>query len=129
MPPKHPAHSTDLDTKYIKLFDAMPNAILTFGLHVKHFLSVNIDFLQHCENAFIFLFYHMVHWTIKDCTEERSHRCRCHGYIPVYRYRPQDGNDVVCTAVYTSDINFSQLKFGQSLKSWNKSKILQQKYS
>ena len=56
MPPKHPAHNTDFYTKYIKLFDAMPNAILTFGLHVKHFLSVNIDFLQHCENAFIFCF-------------------------------------------------------------------------
>ena len=33
--PKHPAHNTVFDNKYMKLFDARPNAIRTFGLCIK----------------------------------------------------------------------------------------------
>ena len=33
--PKHPAHNTVFDNKYMKLFDARPNAIRTFGLRIK----------------------------------------------------------------------------------------------
>ena len=43
--PKHPTHGAVFDSKYIKLFDARPNAIRTFGLHIWRFLTVsNIDF-------------------------------------------------------------------------------------
>ena len=36
-PPKHPTHDTVLDNKYMKLFDAKPNVICTFGLRIKQF--------------------------------------------------------------------------------------------
>ena len=36
--PKHPAHNAVFDNKYMKLFDARPNAIRTFGLRIKQFL-------------------------------------------------------------------------------------------
>ena len=43
--PKHPAHNTVFDNKYMKSFDARPNAIRTFGLRIKQFLTAsNIDF-------------------------------------------------------------------------------------
>ena len=35
--PKHPAHNAVFDNKYMKLFDARPNAIRTFGLRIKQF--------------------------------------------------------------------------------------------
>ena len=42
---KHPTHGAVFDNKYIKLFDARPNAIRTFGLHIWRFLTVSkIDF-------------------------------------------------------------------------------------
>ena len=37
--PKHPAHNAVFDNKYMKLFDARPNAIRTFGLRIKQFLT------------------------------------------------------------------------------------------
>ena len=44
--PKHPEHGALFDNKYMKLFDARPNAIRTFGLRIKQFLTAsNIDFL------------------------------------------------------------------------------------
>ena len=39
----HPAHNTVFDNKYMKLFDARPSAICTFGLHIK----AVFDFFQH----------------------------------------------------------------------------------
>ena len=42
--PKHSTHDKVFD-KYMKLFDARPNAIRTFGLSIKQFLTAsNIDF-------------------------------------------------------------------------------------
>ena len=35
--PNHPAHNAVFDNKYMKLFDARPNAIRTFGLCIKQF--------------------------------------------------------------------------------------------
>ena len=35
--PKHPAHNAVFDNKYMKLFDATPNAIRTFGRRIKQF--------------------------------------------------------------------------------------------
>ena len=41
---KHPTHDAVFDNKYMKLFDARPNAIHTFGLRIKQFLTAsNID--------------------------------------------------------------------------------------
>ena len=37
--PKHPAHNAVFDNKYMKLFDARPNAIRTFGLRIKQFFN------------------------------------------------------------------------------------------
>ena len=42
--PKLPTHDAVFDNKYMKLFDARPNAIRTFGLLIKQFLTAsNID--------------------------------------------------------------------------------------
>ena len=42
---KHPAHNAAFDNKYMKLFDARPSAIRTFGLRIKQFLTAsNIEF-------------------------------------------------------------------------------------
>ena len=40
---KHPIHDSVFDNKYMKLFDARPNALCTFDLHIKHFFN----FYQH----------------------------------------------------------------------------------
>ena len=43
--PKHPAHKAMFDNKYMKLFDARPSVICTFGLRIKQFLTAyNIEF-------------------------------------------------------------------------------------
>ena len=34
-------YMTVFDNKYMKLFDARPNAICTFGLHIKQFLTAS----------------------------------------------------------------------------------------
>ena len=39
--PKHPAHNAVFDNKYMKLFDARPSAIRTFGLRIKQFLTAS----------------------------------------------------------------------------------------
>ena len=53
--PKHPTHDAVLDNKYMKVFDARPNAIHTFGLHINQFLTdYNIVFVRHFANTFIF---------------------------------------------------------------------------
>ena len=37
--PKHPTHDAVFDNKYMKLFDAKPNAICTFGFCIKQFFN------------------------------------------------------------------------------------------
>ena len=51
------------DNKYMKLFDARPNAIHIFGLHVKQFLTAsNIDFSDILETPSYFV---LPPWCIK----------------------------------------------------------------
>ena len=51
--PNHPAHNTVFDNTYMKLFDARPNAIRTFGLRIKQFLTAsNIDFSDILETPY-----------------------------------------------------------------------------
>ena len=46
--PKHPAHNAVFDNKYMKLFDARPNAIRTFGLRIKQFSTlIFLTFWKH----------------------------------------------------------------------------------
>ena len=61
--PKHPTHDAVFDNKYMKLFDARPNAIRTFGLHIKQFLTAsNIDFSDILETLSYFV---LPLWCIK----------------------------------------------------------------
>ena len=54
--PKHPAHNTVFDNKYMKLFDARSSAIRTFGLRIKQFLTAsNIDFSDILESPSYFI--------------------------------------------------------------------------
>ena len=47
---KHPTHDAVFDNRYMKLFDARPNASSTFGLRIKQFLSAsNNDFFRRLE--------------------------------------------------------------------------------
>ena len=61
--PKHPTHDAVFDKKYMKLFDARPNAIHTFGLRIKKFLSAsNIYFSDLSETPLYFV---LPPWCIK----------------------------------------------------------------
>ena len=61
--PKHSTHDIVFDNKYMKLFDARPNAIHIFGLHVKQFLTAsNIDFSDILETPSYFV---LPPWCIK----------------------------------------------------------------
>ena len=54
--PKHPAHNAVFDNKYMKLFDARPNAIRTFGLRIKQFLTAsNIELSDILETPSYFI--------------------------------------------------------------------------
>ena len=54
--PKHPTHDAVFGNKYMKLFDTRPNAIRTFGLHIKHFFNgFNIDFTNILETPSCFV--------------------------------------------------------------------------
>ena len=60
--PKHPAHNAVFDNKYMKFFDARPNAIRTFGLRIKQFLTAsNIELSDILETPYFTL----THWYIK----------------------------------------------------------------
>ena len=80
--PKHPTHGAVFD-KYIKLFDARPNAIHTFGIRIKLFLNCfQHRIFIHFGNAFIFYITTLVHQATEHCarsgaSEERSHRYIC----------------------------------------------------
>ena len=61
--PNHPAHNAVFDNTYMKLFDARPNAIPTFGLRIKQFLTAsNIDFSDILETPSYFT---LPPWCIK----------------------------------------------------------------
>ena len=61
--PKHPAHNAVFDNKYMKLFDARPNAIRTFGLRIKQLLTAsNIELSDILETPSYFI---SPHWCIK----------------------------------------------------------------
>ena len=91
--PKHPAHNAVFDNKYMKLFDARPNEIRTFGLRIKQFLTAsNIELSDNLED--------LVHLK-KDQTDASIYqqlfveiRDRYRGYIPVYTDGSRDRNDV-----------------------------------
>ena len=54
--PNHPAHNAVFDNTYMKLFDARPNAIRTFGLCIKQFLTAsNIDVSDILETPLYFI--------------------------------------------------------------------------
>ena len=61
--PKHPAHNAVFDNKYMKLFDARPSAIRTFGLRIKQFLTAsNIEFSDILETPSYFI---LPPWCVK----------------------------------------------------------------
>ena len=112
--PKHPAHNAVFDNKYMKLFDARPMAIRTFGLRIKQFLiASNIELSDILETPSYFI---SPPWCIKprkivldlvhlkkDRTDASIYqqlfmeiRDRYRDYIPVYTDGSRDGNAVAC---------------------------------
>ena len=111
--PKHPAHNVVFDNKYMKLFDARPNAIRTFGLRTKQFLTAsNIELSDILETSSYFI---SPPWCIKpkivldlvhlkkDQTDASIYqqlfmeiRDRYRDHIPVYTDGSRDGNAVAC---------------------------------
>ena len=103
--PKHPAHNVVFDNKYIKLFDARPGAIRTFGLRIKQFLTAsNIEFSDILETPSYFI---LPPWCVKPPHLKKNRidasiyqqrfleiRDRYSDYIPVYTDRSRDGNSV-----------------------------------
>ena len=123
--PNHPAHNAVFYNTYIKLFDARPSAIRTFGLRIKQFLTAsNIDFSNILETPSYFI---LPPWCIKppkivldlvhlkkDRTDASIYqqlfmeiRDRYRDYIPVYTDGSRDGNYVACATVFPSDTTFS----------------------
>ena len=116
--PKHPAHNAVFDNKYMKLFDARPNAIRTFGLRIKQFLTAsNIEFSDILETPSYFIsppscikprkiVLDLVHLK-KDRTDASIYqqlfmeiRDRYRDHIPVYTDGSRDGNVVACATVF-----------------------------
>ena len=102
----HPTHDAVFDNKYMKLFDARPITIRTFGLSIKYVLiSSNIELFRHFGNTFIFCATSWVYQTTEDwagsgASEEDQQlfmdiRDRYRYYIPVYTDDSRDGNYVV----------------------------------
>ena len=61
--PKYSAHNAVFDNKYMKLFDARPSAICTFGLRIKQFLTAsNIELSDILETPSYFI---LPPWCIK----------------------------------------------------------------
>ena len=94
--PKHSTHNAVFDNKYMKLFDARPKAIRTFGLRIKPFLTAShIDFSDILEKPSYFVLppkfvLDLLHLK-KDRTDAFIYqqlfmdiRDRYRGYIPVY---------------------------------------------
>ena len=118
---KHPAHNAVFDNKYMKLFDARPSAIRTFGLRIKQFLTAfNIELSDILETPSYFI---LPPWCIKppnivldlvhlkkDRTDASIYqqlfmeiRDRYRDYIPVYTDGSRDGNAVACATVFPSN--------------------------
>ena len=119
--PKHPTHDAVFDIRYMKLFDARPNAIRTFGLRIKQFLTdSNINFSDILETPSYFV---LPPWCIKppkivldlahlkkDDTDASVYQqlfieiqdCN-HDHIPVYTGCSWDGNSVACSTVFPSN--------------------------
>ena len=118
--PKHPTHDMVFDNKYMKWFDARPNAIHTFGLCIKQFLTAsNIDFSNIWETPSYFL---LPHWCMKPlntvldlvhlkkgCINASVYQQlfmeiqdRYRDYIPVYTDGSQDGDSVACATMFLS---------------------------
>ena len=121
----HPAHNAVFDNTYMKLFDARPSVIRTFGLRIKQFLTAsNIDFSDTLETPSYFI---LPPWCIKPPTmvldlvhlkKDRTDasiyqqlfleiRDRYRDHIPVYTDGSRDGNSVACATVFPSDTEFS----------------------
>ena len=119
--PKHLTHNPTFDNKYMKLFDARPNAIRTFGLRIKQFLTAsNIDYSDILETPSYFV---LPPWCIGPpkivldlvhLENVRTDACvykqlfieiedRCSDYIPDYTEGSQDGSYVACATVCPSD--------------------------
>ena len=119
--PKHPAHNAVFDNKYMKLFDARPNAICTFGLRIKQFLTAsNIDFSDISETPSYLV---LPPWCIKppkivldlvhlkkDRTDTSVYqqlfmeiRDRYRDHIPVYTDGSRDGNSVANATGFPSN--------------------------
>ena len=123
--PKHPAHNAVFDNKYMKLFDARPSALRTFGLRIKQFLTAsNIELSDILETPSYFI---VPPWCIKppkivldlvhlkkDRTDASIYqqlfmeiRDRYRHYIPVYTDGSRDGNAVACATVFPSNTGIS----------------------
>ena len=117
----HPAHNAVFDNKYMKLFDARPSAIRTFGLRIKQCLTAsNIEFSDILETPSYFI---LPPWCVKppkivldlvhlkkDRTDASIYqqcflqiRDKYGDYIPVYTDGSRDGNSVACDTVFPSD--------------------------
>ena len=123
--PNHPAYNAVFDNKYMKLFDARPSAIRTFGLHIKQFLTAsNIELSDILETPSYFI---LPPWCVKppkivldlvhlkkDRTDASIYqqlfleiRNKYLDYIPVYTDGSRDGNSVACATVFPSDTELS----------------------
>ena len=118
--PKHPAHNTVFDNKYIKLFDARPSAIRIFGLRIKQFLTASYIELSDILETPYFI---VPPWCIKppkivlDLVHQKKDRTdtsiyqllfmeirdRYRDYIPVYTDGSRDGNAGACATVFPSN--------------------------
>ena len=125
--PKHPTHDAVFD-KYIKLFDARPNAIHTFGICIKQFITAsNTEFLYILETPSYFV---LSPWCIKpsNIVLDLVHQKKDHtdtsvyqqlfmeiwdgyrDYIHVYTDDSRDGNSVACAKPPKSVLNLIQNK-------------------
>ena len=121
------SHDTMFDNKYMKLFDARPNAIQTFGLYSKQVLTAsNIDFSDILQTPSYFV---LPPWCIKtpkivldlvhlkkDRTDASAYqqlfmeiRDRYRDYILVYTDWSRDGNSVACATVSIKHRNFHEI--------------------
>ena len=142
--PKHPAHNTVFNNKYMKLFDARP--IRTFGLRIKQFLTAsNIELSDILETPSYFI---LPPWCIKplkivlDLVHLKKNRTdasiyqrrfleirdRLCDYIPVYIDRSWDGNSVAMrlpdsASIFTAKI-WAIIKALEEIKNASASKLI-----
>ena len=95
--PKHPAHNAVFDNKYMKLFDARPNAIRTFSLRIKQCLTASNIELS-C-NHFRCRFRSIVNFSLISCNH---FRCR---FRSVVNFNLISCNHFRCR--FRSVVNFS----------------------